>query len=1158
MRQFPYRYFPFMRKGVIPMVIFTASLLLLSPLKAQERQFLPTIPPEPTAAALGKYGETPVNLSTGMPQISIPIYTLRGHRLSLPISLSYYSGGHRVSESASWVGLGWSLNAGGVINRQVNGLPDIVDNVGYFARGRAGNALVPPRYDDPAHFDKKALIKKYAEGIYDAEPDVFTFNFAGHTGKFILDADKQVKSIIPHMALKIDYTESAITPGRNDFDTFTITTEEGTRYTFSETITTSTKSECGGSSRRSHPLYRYHSSWYLTSITDASGTDTITLRYSAAYTLKTKGHYNESESAYLLGQSYNRYSESFCDASVAYTTVRLESIHSSKDEVRFSATTVRKDLPHEGSTPDRALDAILINPGSTSAHRKWNFRYSYFGTGTGVNVRLRLDEIQESGEALSIPPYTFDYDDSTVPPIDSREKDFWGYYNANGAHTLLQRILLYTATPLDPDGRKILKTAEGADRRPNYTAARFALLKRIGYPTGGYSTYAFEPNDFDPRSAYIPREDRAFVWDYDRTYWEYTGEDTHHTLDNIVGSDEGIKTWTFTLKTDQNIRITSTINGPFFSDNNHSNGRKLAVGLYERVDGGRRSYFQRDNIGQEACNNSDGCSCTGSRTSRRYYCERSIRLTRGTYYLLAQANVPAPCDPSDFGCNPSANDYFGSSSITVHYNRSDEPDTGRRPERWIGGFRIRKIADYAHTDDPRPRIRTFHYKKDLDSRVSSGIRRQLPSLSHVSYLPPEGQASNPLLTRTSEIRSGRLSGGPYYTKVIVTEGSGSKNGWTVHTFLDPGPLDRENTSPDYYPFPRAEDRSAMLGKADEVKVYDAEGRLLQSTAYRYRYDNYEGPPAHKFAFIGWGRRGQLSDYRKVPIATGSSLVRPSAMIECSYGTTDDDIKTCRTTTYHYDNDEHLQRTRTMEQLESPDRKKVTRTYYPGDRPGAQGDPLLQARHVLNLPLEQVTWFEEKGQKYLYSAEKTEYNGDIFVDARKSILRNGRHVYKGDHPEELLPLYREEENYLYQDEQGRPGEVERKYGNRTAYIWSHAQGLPTLIAEQAHREELETVLGSTLIEKLQGTTAGAKDLRTAIALLNTEKPHIRAEGSLYNDNGQPTVIVDANGRVRYFHYDCLHRPIRISDEKGHILKAYSYGYEHRETPSSPCSELEIDY
>src|SRR4051812_5001552 len=78
-------------------------------------------PATPNSAGLGKYLDYPVTLSTGTPNISIPLYTVKSGNITIPIVLQYHASGIRVNESASWVGMGWSLEAGGVINKRVNG-----------------------------------------------------------------------------------------------------------------------------------------------------------------------------------------------------------------------------------------------------------------------------------------------------------------------------------------------------------------------------------------------------------------------------------------------------------------------------------------------------------------------------------------------------------------------------------------------------------------------------------------------------------------------------------------------------------------------------------------------------------------------------------------------------------------------------------------------------------------------------------------------------------------------------------------------------------------------------------------------------------------------------------------------------------------------------
>lgn len=69
-----------------------------------------------------KYTETPVSYSSGLPQISIPIYSYTKDDVSLNLSLSYHAKGIKVNEISTPFGLGWNLNGLGEITRNVRGL----------------------------------------------------------------------------------------------------------------------------------------------------------------------------------------------------------------------------------------------------------------------------------------------------------------------------------------------------------------------------------------------------------------------------------------------------------------------------------------------------------------------------------------------------------------------------------------------------------------------------------------------------------------------------------------------------------------------------------------------------------------------------------------------------------------------------------------------------------------------------------------------------------------------------------------------------------------------------------------------------------------------------------------------------------------------------
>lgn len=86
------------------------ALLICGAFKVHAQQgplYLPdATPPSPTVSALSKYGNTPVSLHTGIPEIGIPLYTIKTKNLELPVSLSYHASGFRVTDSSPWTGLG--------------------------------------------------------------------------------------------------------------------------------------------------------------------------------------------------------------------------------------------------------------------------------------------------------------------------------------------------------------------------------------------------------------------------------------------------------------------------------------------------------------------------------------------------------------------------------------------------------------------------------------------------------------------------------------------------------------------------------------------------------------------------------------------------------------------------------------------------------------------------------------------------------------------------------------------------------------------------------------------------------------------------------------------------------------------------------------------
>ena len=102
-----------MRRFLISLgLILTATLTAL----AQDETLLPQVF-SPDAAELGQFGKVPVSYYSGLPHIEIPLTTLQAKGHDMDISLMYHGGGIKPDMHPGWVGLGWTLDAGGCIRR---------------------------------------------------------------------------------------------------------------------------------------------------------------------------------------------------------------------------------------------------------------------------------------------------------------------------------------------------------------------------------------------------------------------------------------------------------------------------------------------------------------------------------------------------------------------------------------------------------------------------------------------------------------------------------------------------------------------------------------------------------------------------------------------------------------------------------------------------------------------------------------------------------------------------------------------------------------------------------------------------------------------------------------------------------------------------------
>lgn len=225
------------------------------------------VPSSPNGVGAATYGDQPVSLSSGSAAISIPIFVVNCGSLKLPVSLSYQYNGLFPLLDAGWVGLGWNLNAGGMITREVEGGVDNSENSGYnYGQYNLADSITSS--PDPNNFWGGAynnLLGNSAKA-YDLAPDIFDAEFNGYSDKFIWVSGKAYM-----MTWNKDFGVSWPSPTSN----ITVTTADGTIYIFSSGE--STTNYYYGGEDSTHQTYT--SAWNLSSIVSADHKDTILLTY---------------------------------------------------------------------------------------------------------------------------------------------------------------------------------------------------------------------------------------------------------------------------------------------------------------------------------------------------------------------------------------------------------------------------------------------------------------------------------------------------------------------------------------------------------------------------------------------------------------------------------------------------------------------------------------------------------------------------------------------------------------------------------------------------------------------------------------------------------------------------------------------------------------
>ncbi|MEM9820191.1 MAG: DUF6443 domain-containing protein, partial [Bacteroidota bacterium] len=921
------------------------------------------VPPQPNTAALGKYGDIPVSYYTGTPNISVPFFSLSSTQLSVPVSISYHASGLKVEEQSSYVGFGWALNAGGVVTRTVKGLPD--EHPQGYVRGipqsmtpTALAALVSDGFSDYIPFCLNGLpntnhsphhpdLQNAAAGKLDLEPDLFTFNFAGFSGKFVFDQQGNIH-LMDHQDLIIETNLFALGYYLEHFEDyyFKITIPDGTQYHFGtndlqgnrayEVTISESNAECGD---LDHLIQFQQTGWYLKKIVDANAIDEINLIYEN-YVLDEYESQVSTTIYHRMTPHGPHLPQKDCTTKIrSSVSTRVRKIIGKYGYVEFEIDTNRPRCDLSGDYPLK--QASLYTNGNLL--QKWVFTQSNYAQVGGGCGKLRLDAVQQIGGAgTSLPPFTFDYDAQAIPHRLSTAQDHWGYYNGadDNPHLVPQTnpSVVTNSSTFEfescgyPDGvspfNYVLNTPLllGADREPNPTKMKAGMLTAINYPTGGNTTFEFESHQAQLfQTAYVPNP---------RLEVANTQLDPNNTGYYSVTFD-----YDYQLKTPLIIpRVYGSIVKECENDFDctaYVKLTKVATNevIFQAIDEGAFSYSLLP-----------------------------LDAYVGQLKLEAWHNSPSE-GLATIGLEWSENDY-------------DQPICNRM----VGGLRIKSMTDESKVD---PEVVT-HFKYTLNSEgdcpnISSGRLLNRPDYNYIYRgYPDQNSAISIYYARSSSttIPLGLTQGSHVgYTLVTTVRGSEAETGRTEYHFSftpDEGTYE--------FPYASPSSKAIMRGNLEKTIAYDHQGVKKSETINHYEYLLQSTIYALKTAFLVSVESNNTVVWKKYKHF--SYLKRLSSSSSFLDGVT-------TTTTYEYEpNLAHTNPIR-VTMFNSDGKKHQTETDYAHEK--GQNDMLT--RNMVAIPLEvrkKVDDITQSGSRTVYA----NFDGMILPHQQWQILLGGTDLLRG--------------------------------------------------------------------------------------------------------------------------------------------------------------------
>lgn len=482
--------------------------------------------PSVQASEMTKYGRFNPQLYSGRLSLNIPIYVYRDVDFTLPISLSYNYNGLVVNKQPGVAGLGWVLECGGYITREVFGIPD--ESIGEYHSSVLPGGVISSQplngFDSlftsmtpftcseyiynihsPGDVPKMVWqVQRNGETVYyESSPDIYHFNFLGRSGSFVRNMDGTFSAFHTN-TFDGDYhieKVSAYLGQNNDLSSeISITTSDGYIYVFGD-ITLSGYMDYTERSVSSGPgtkgdvvgEEKTQTISFLLKEIHAPNGRVVYFRYNE------KGehgeiknfspalwHYTSTSANYVISSNESKSTISYLSSiEIADGGGVISFDYSARPGSKSGSYTTGSERKTLQGWESLLLDSIQTPAGTT----RLEYKYNSIGS-----IYPFLSKISQEG----IGDYSFFYDgtsDKFFPAQGTTAKDHWGYYNAADTNAAKQNYISLSDISSLSGYEETLPSR--SDSR--FTAASLGIIRGMVYPYGGKTVFRWEANDFSQR-----------------------------------------------------------------------------------------------------------------------------------------------------------------------------------------------------------------------------------------------------------------------------------------------------------------------------------------------------------------------------------------------------------------------------------------------------------------------------------------------------------------------------------------------------------------------------------------------------------------------------------------------------------------------------------